>query len=55
MNAFYQLKIKIFNHPGIDAKGILRATFNNIKNLSQNKRLEELLQLQQVAKIFIDK
>ena len=22
---------KIFNHPGIDAKGILRATFNNIK------------------------
>ena len=26
-----------FNHPGIDARGILRAIINNIKNISQNK------------------
>ena len=36
----YLLKIKIFNHPGIDAKGIMRAVVNNLKNISQNKRLE---------------
>ena len=29
-----------FSHPGIDAKGILRAIFNNLKNITQNKRLE---------------
>ena len=29
-----------FSHPGIDAKGILRAIVKNIKNISQNKRLE---------------
>ena len=27
-----------FSHPGIDAKGILRAVINNIKNIAQNKR-----------------
>ena len=30
-----------FNHPGIDAKGIIRAIIKNIKNITQNKRLEE--------------
>ena len=29
-----------FNHPGVDAKGILRALINNLKNISENKRLE---------------
>ena len=42
-----------FNHPGVDAKGILRAVLNNLKNISQNKRLEGASTItQQVAKIF---
>ena len=52
---FCLLKIKIFfNHPGIDAKGILRATLNNIKkNIAQDKRLEGASTItQQVAKNF---
>ena len=55
INSFYLLKIKIFfNHPGIDAKGILRAVINNIKNISQNKRLEGASTItQQVAKNFL--
>ena len=27
-----------FKHPGIDAKGILRATIKNVKNISGNKK-----------------
>ena len=43
-----------FNHPGIDAKGILRAVLNNLKNFSQNKRLEGASTItQQVAKNFL--
>ena len=43
-----------FNHPGIDAKGVIRATINNIKNISQNKRLEGASTItQQVAKNFL--
>ena len=43
-----------FNHPGIDAKGILRALINNIRNISQNKRLEGASTItQQVAKNFL--
>ena len=43
-----------FNHPGIDPKGILRAMFKNIKNISQNKRLEGASTItQQVAKNFL--
>mgnify|MGYP001193992920 FL=1 len=55
VNAFLSAEDKnFFNHPGIDAKGILRATFNNIKNLSQNKRLEGASTItQQVAKNFL--
>ena len=42
-----------FTHPGIDAKGILRAVIKNIKNISQNKRLEGASTItQQVAKNF---
>ena len=38
----------------MDAKGILRATFKNIKNISQNKRLEGASTItQQVAKNFL--
>ena len=55
VNAFLSAEDKnFFNHPGIDAKGILRATFNNIKNLTQNKRLEGASTItQQVAKNFL--
>ena len=43
-----------FSHPGIDAKGILRAIVKNIKNISQNKRLEGASTItQQVAKNFL--
>ena len=43
-----------FKHPGVDAKGILRAVFKNIKNISQNKRLEGASTItQQVAKNFL--
>ena len=43
-----------FSHPGIDAKGILRAIIKNLKNISQNKRLEGASTItQQVAKNFL--
>ena len=41
INSFLSAEDKnFFNHPGVDAKGVLRATIKNIKNISQNKRLE---------------
>ena len=54
VNAFLSAEDKnFFNHPGIDAKGILRAIVKNIKNISQNKRLEGASTItQQVAKNF---
>ena len=46
INSFLSAEDKnFFSHPGIDAKGILRAILKNIRNISQNKRLEELRQL----------
>jgi penicillin-binding protein 1A len=43
-----------FSHPGVDAKGILRAIVKNITNMSQNKRLEGASTItQQVAKNFL--
>ena len=43
-----------FNHPGVDAKGILRALIKNLKNISQNKRLEGASTItQQIAKNFL--
>ena len=46
INSFLSAEDKnFFNHPGIDARGILRAIINNIKNISQNKRLEGVLLL----------
>ena len=55
INSFLSAEDKnFFNHPGIDAKGILRALINNIKNISQNKRLEGASTItQQVAKSLI--
>ena len=55
VNAFLSAEDKnFFNHPGIDAKGILRAIIKNIQNITQNKRLEGASTItQQVAKNFL--
>ena len=55
VNSFLSAEDKnFFNHPGIDAKGILRALIKNISNISQNKRLEGASTItQQVAKNFL--
>ena len=55
VNSFLSAEDKnFFSHPGIDAKGILRAVIKNIKNISQNKRLEGASTItQQVAKNFL--
>tara|TARA_B100001248_G_scaffold185964_1_gene141932 strand:- start:26 stop:2386 length:2361 start_codon:yes stop_codon:yes gene_type:complete len=55
INSFLSAEDKnFFDHPGVDAKGILRAILNNIKNISQNKRLEGASTItQQVAKNFL--
>ena len=55
INSFLSAEDKnFFNHPGIDARGILRAIINNIKNITQNKRLEGASTItQQVAKNFL--
>ena len=55
INSFLSAEDKnFFNHPGVDAKGILRAVIKNIKNVSQNKRLEGASTItQQVAKNFL--
>ena len=43
-----------FSHPGVDAKGVLRAVLNNIKNIMTSKRLEGASTItQQVAKNFL--
>ena len=55
INSFLSAEDKnFFSHPGIDAKGILRAVINNLKNIAQNKRLEGASTItQQVAKNFL--
>ena len=55
INSFLSSEDKnFFNHPGIDVKGILRAVFKNLKNISGNKRLEGASTItQQVAKNFL--
>ena len=43
-----------FSHPGVDAKGVIRATINNIQNIMTSKRLEGASTItQQVAKNFL--
>ncbi|MDC3088119.1 PBP1A family penicillin-binding protein [Candidatus Pelagibacter sp.] len=55
INAFLSAEDKnFFYHPGVDAKGILRAVINNIKNIITSKRLEGASTItQQVAKNFL--
>ena len=55
INSFLSAEDKnFFSHPGVDAKGVLRAVINNIKNITQNKRLEGASTItQQVAKNFL--
>ena len=55
INAFLSAEDKnFFKHPGVDAKGVLRATFNNISNILSSKRLEGASTItQQVAKNFL--
>ena len=43
-----------FTHPGVDAKGVIRAVINNISNILYSKRLEGASTItQQVAKNFL--
>ena len=55
INAFLSAEDKnFFNHPGVDAKGVVRAIKNNIFNLLYSKRLEGASTItQQVAKNFL--
>ena len=55
INAFLSAEDKnFFSHPGVDARGVLRATINNISNIISSKRLEGASTItQQVAKNFL--
>ena len=55
INSFLSAEDKnFFNHPGVDAKGVIRATKNNISNFLLSKRLEGASTItQQVAKNFL--
>jgi len=55
INSFLSAEDKnFFSHPGIDAKGIIRAIIKNLGNVAKNKRLEGASTItQQVAKNFL--
>ena len=55
INAFLSAEDKnFFSHPGVDAKGIVRAIIKNISNIISSKRLEGASTItQQVAKNFL--
>ena len=55
INSFLSAEDKnFFSHPGVDAKGVVRATINNIKNIISSERLEGASTItQQVAKNFL--
>jgi len=55
INSFLSAEDKNFySHPGVDAKGVLRAVVNNISNIVSSKRLEGASTItQQVAKNFL--
>ena len=55
INSFLSAEDKnFFSHPGVDAKGVMRAIINNIKNIMSSKRLEGASTItQQVAKNFL--
>ena len=55
INSFLSAEDKnFFSHPGVDAKGVIRAVYNNIFNIILSKRLEGASTItQQVAKNFL--
>ena len=55
INSFLSAEDKnFFYHPGVDAKGVLRAVVNNISNIIASRRLEGASTItQQVAKNFL--
>ncbi len=55
INSFLSAEDKnFFDHPGVDAKGVIRAVKNNIFNIVNSKRLEGASTItQQVAKNFL--
>ena len=55
INSFLSAEDKnFFSHPGIDARGVLRAVIKNISNMLTSKRLEGASTItQQVAKNFL--
>ena len=55
INSFLSAEDKnFFSHPGVDAKGVMRAIINNISNIKNAKRLEGASTItQQVAKNFL--
>jgi len=55
INSFLSAEDKnFFSHPGVDAKGVMRAVINNISNITSSKRLEGASTItQQVAKNFL--
>ena len=55
INSFLSAEDKnFFSHPGVDARGVLRAIVNNVSNILASKRLEGASTItQQVAKNFL--
>ena len=55
INSFLSAEDKNFySHPGVDAKGVMRAIINNISNIASSRRLEGASTItQQVAKNFL--
>ena len=55
INSFLSAEDKnFFSHPGVDAKGLIRAFINNIDNILNSKRLEGASTItQQVAKTLL--
>ena len=55
INSFLSAEDKnFFSHPGVDAKGVMRAVINNISNIVLSRRLEGASTItQQVAKNFL--
>jgi penicillin-binding protein 1A len=55
INSFLSAEDKNFySHPGVDARGVLRAVINNISNIASSRRLEGASTItQQVAKNFL--
>ena len=55
INSFLSAEDKnFFSHPGVDAKGVLRATIKNVSNIINSERLEGASTItQQVAKNFL--